>query len=843
MKLNKTLGIFQILILIIGILAFSYMLGEIGKSQGIKVAKGIGIVEAQTSLCGEEGGICLDSTQYDCSPVGGEGGWKTGLCSGSANIKCCLGTYDPKSEGENAQMGPCEKDTDCAEGQICDLDGGDCEEGVDVEYDGGETKVPKSKSGSAGEVLGYLNTFAGTALTIKQLFSIGGKPTLPTGLEGTSSAAATAGSSVSLLSKLFMGKGVTSTGEIATSGASPTAGSMTLNVLGSVAAAIATAAVIYFIFKAAGASPQNLNMLLNAGIVGASVGIAAAFAAWGSSLALFAAATGPVGWVAAAVTAIVMGIWAFFGYQNYIAELITYQISAWQPQEGGTKCDECNKLEFGCTEYQCKTFGQGCGIVNKGTTQERCVWENPDDGEYPVIIEDSEISQLPEAYSYQKSTDLSPPDTGVKITSGLKNCIPPFSSIVLGVKTDEPAQCRISTNREKNFDSMTKDMDEGAIKIEKHTKTLPNSATANDWALNNLVDNSGLPDENNDGVADIEFEITKGNEYEYYIKCKDTNGNENPANFVIKFCVQEKDLTAPAIKSFFIADGSYVQFGTLEVTTEVYTNEPAECKWDFNDKKYDDMQYGMTNCDTIINQATILGNSCTGTFTGLKNGETNKYYVRCQDRSEDKNTNVVSELYTLKVSSQSILINSITVNEKGNNSIIKDAREVIPVDLEIKTSFGAENGKAKCEYEFLGNKIPMSFDYKEINTQTLWLPQGEYTLPISCNDIAGDTDTGSISFKLEKDTDAPVVARAYYDVNNLKIITSEPAECVYTLQSNIGCAYDFADGTAMNEIGELTHYTSWQAGKKYYLKCKDAFGNQPLPGQCSIIVKAFESVK
>ena len=57
-------------------------------------------------------------------------------------------------------------------------------------------------------------------------------------------------------------------------------------------------------------------------------------------------------------------------------------------------------------------------------------------------------------YIYKKSTDISPPDTGVEITSTSKNCIPPFSSLTLGVTTDEPAQCRISTAREKEFDKI-----------------------------------------------------------------------------------------------------------------------------------------------------------------------------------------------------------------------------------------------------------------------------------------------------------------------------------------------------------------------------------------------------
>ncbi len=817
---KKFLSMTQILILLIGIFAFSFIIGEIGKSQGIEISKGIGIVGAQESsdacesnmepYCFEEQSVTCENNVLKYTPCGVGFVCDKGKCVNDVEetVTCAV---EKKTDG-NYYVCRNEK------GEIINkqkLDNTDVGEDGKLN-DKGKNKVTNWLTGIGSGITSSKITELlanGQTKLFGKTINLFGKSPPVTGIQSTG-----------VWSQLFGGAGTTSAGGATTA-------TLTLNVLGSALAAAGTAAFIYFIFKIAGAGQQNLNMIINAGLVGAGIGFGASFAVIG-----VLGATGPVGWVAAAVTAIVMGFWILFGYQDYVLEMIEYKISAWQPQTGGAKCEECNKLEFGCTEYQCRTFGQGCGIVNKGTKQERCVWLNPDDREYPVITENKTISQLPENYNYKKSIDISPPDTGVEITSASKNCIPPFSSLTLGVKTDEPAHCRISTVREKEFDNMVKDMDEGPIQVEEHTKILPNSATANDWALNNLVNNSALPE-------DTEFEITKGNEYEYFIKCKDTNGNENPANFVIKFCVQDKDLTAPIIKGFFVADNSFVQFNAPDVVTEVYTNEPAECKWDFADKTYNDMQYGMANCDTTITQATISGNSCTGNFTGLKNGEENKYYIRCQDRSEDKNTNTVSEIYTLKVSSKSILINSITVNGKGNNSIIKDARDVIPVDLEIKTSFGAENGKAKCSYEYLNNQVPMSFDYKEVNTQTIWLPEGEYTLPISCNDIAGDTDTDSISFKLVKDKDAPIVARAYYDVNNLKVITNEPAECVYTIQQNIACAYDFDDGIAMSEIGDFIHYTPWKANKKYYIKCKDAFGNQPLPGQCSILVKAFESYK
>jgi len=43
----------------------------------------------------------------------------------------------------------------------------------------------------------------------------------------------------------------------------------------------------------------------------------------------------------------------------------------------------------------------------------------------------------------------------------------------------------------------------------------------------------------------------------------------------------------------------------------------------------------------------------------------------------------------------------------------------------------------------------------------------------------------------------------------------------------------------MGNVGNTNHYTPWKANSKYFIKCKDGFGNLPLPGKCSAIVGAF----
>ncbi|MDO8623406.1 MAG: hypothetical protein Q7R52_04110, partial [archaeon] len=105
---------------------------------------------------------------------------------------------------------------------------------------------------------------------------------------------------------------------------------------------------------------------------------------------------------------------------------------------------------------------------------------------------------------------------------------------------------------------------------------------------------------------------------------------------------------------------------------------------------------------------------------------------------------------------------------------------------------------------------------------------------IKCVDDGGNTDTRTVSFKTESDLTSPSVVRIYNEENNLKVITSEKGKCVFSREN---CNYLFDDGIEMQTSDGVNHLTEWNTNINYYIRCADDYGNQPLPNECSIIVR------
>ena len=89
-KMKKTISIIQILILIIGILAFSYIFGEIEKKSGIEISRGVGIVSAQEIV----GNNCDEPNAKQCSTDGN----KVLLCSEDNQIWTELDNCEKKNQ-------------------------------------------------------------------------------------------------------------------------------------------------------------------------------------------------------------------------------------------------------------------------------------------------------------------------------------------------------------------------------------------------------------------------------------------------------------------------------------------------------------------------------------------------------------------------------------------------------------------------------------------------------------------------------------------------------------------------------------------------------------------------
>lgn len=510
-------------------------------------------------------------------------------------------------------------------------------------------------------------------------------------------------------------------------------------------------------------------------------------------------------------------------YKETRYRAVTFTCYPWDAPRGGAHCEKCNDGEFPCTEYQCKSLGQACNLENKGTTEELCVWTSRNDVNPPVI--QAWTRPLSTGYTYIPNNAISPPDRGVRIVPQGNNsgCVRPFSNISFGITLDEPAKCKIDTQRKDSFAEMDFFFGGSSTTKYNHSQTM------------NLPSPEALASEN--------LTLTNNKEFTLYARCEDTNENDNVANFVFNFCVDAgPDTTAPVVVTTSIINGMPIAAGQNTTPLQIYTNEPATCKWSRVDQSYDGMENNMT-CRTGVFQMNAQGlYQCGTNLTGLRDAVNNDFYFKCKDQphlagtvnESKRNANTQSYKFTL-IGTRPLVIASV-----GPNETIKDATNVIRVTLEAETSAGFNEGEAICSFK---SSADTTNDYIEFfntgaheHSQDLFLPAGNYTYDIRCMDLGGNSDTESTSFQIETDTQEPSIVRVFRQQSSLRVITNEPASCVY---SNNGCNYLFEDGIDMSSTDDRIHSTSWNPDKTFYIKCEDEFGNQPQPDQCSLVASPY----
>jgi len=191
-------------------------------------------------------------------------------------------------------------------------------------------------------------------------------------------------------------------------------------------------------------------------------------------------------------------------YKKQNEKTVSFSCLPWQAPVGGSACEECNEQNLPCSEYQCKSLGQACEIINPGTTKEKCVWVNSKDVNPPTIEPWDEALLID--YRYAPDNSISPPDRGVKINylKANDNCIPAFTPLRLGVILNEPAKCKIDVLRKEKFTAMDSFMYSGLLD-KNHTYSL------------SLPGSSALKSEN--------ITIQNDGNYELYVRCEDANGN------------------------------------------------------------------------------------------------------------------------------------------------------------------------------------------------------------------------------------------------------------------------------------------------------------------------------
>jgi hypothetical protein len=509
----------------------------------------------------------------------------------------------------------------------------------------------------------------------------------------------------------------------------------------------------------------------------------------------------------------------YLTYSDVETEQIEVVCEPWEAPTGGNDCDKCNiQGILPCSEYQCRSLGQACELVNEGTSEEKCVWVNPRDVDFPTIQPWDEA--LSEDYEYTPDGTINPPDNGVKIkkTTGESECIKAFTPLSFGIETNEPAKCKIDYLKKDSFDEMEFWFGGSQLFRTNHTQIL------------SLPGKAAYESEN--------IEVQNDGEYELSVRCQDKNGNPNTANFVFKFCIEEgPDTTAPVVVATSLINGRPILYDQSESDLVVYINEPAECRWDIEDVEYDLAENSMDCATSLTEMNAQMVYACRTTLTGLKSNSENKFYFRCKDQpnAEEGNRNTNTEAYEF------VLRGTIPleITEVGPNETVKDSTDPVKVTLTAETFAGAEEGKATCFFKEESQDENRYVEFRNTDSHQhstdLLLEEGNYEYNIKCVDLGGNSDEKSVEFNVESDSEAPTVVRAFKEENNLKLITNEEAECVYSITD---CSYLFGDGTAFTTLNKVNHFTEWDSSKNFYVKCKDKYGKEP--SGCSIIVKPFE---
>lgn len=488
----------------------------------------------------------------------------------------------------------------------------------------------------------------------------------------------------------------------------------------------------------------------------------------------------------------VMWVWTVLELVDWLAAdtrtgKVEFVCKSWEAPSGGADCDKCNDGPLPCSEYRCKSLGKSCAIVNEGTGNELCSNIFPGDASSPRIDADTEVMTL----QIQKES------FGFTVLEK----IPPFTPVELALRADEPAQCKFSVDPGIEFDEMNFDFG-SSLYLLKHKMTF------------------SLPSELTQGQA---LTLTNGGKYTVYVRCQDANGNKMRRDFYIKFEIGKgPDLTPPKIEQTSIKTGSFIAANLDEVPISVFVNEPASCKWDKRDIDYDQMENSLSCISSgfDVSLANTISYQCTASLpleTAPANStKRNAFFFRCKDQAGNENR----ESFPFALTSTT----SLQITETGPSGVLRTGSNI---ELKVKTSGGAENGKAVCgaAQQDLDFTLMPAFQNtnSNIHSQTLQpLEEGTYKFFVTCLDIGGNEVKSNIEFTIEADTIPPILLFVYKDTSLgiLHIEVNEATSCRYAETE-----FSWERGIPMTNENSMDHEATL-GNNLYIIKCRDEFNNE-----------------
>jgi hypothetical protein len=298
---------------------------------------------------------------------------------------------------------------------------------------------------------------------------------------------------------------------------------------------------------------------------------------------------------------------------------------------------------------------------------------------------------------------------------------------------------------------------------------------------------------------------------------KDGAGNSRTSAAV---SIVVKNDFAPPIVSAGVPTG-VLPLGTSQATVSVSTNEPATCKYAAT---AGGSYAAMTGAFTATG-----GQAHSFSVTGLQNGSSYTYYIRCQDASgnADSTDYPVSFSVARDTAVPTVGFTSPAANQTVSGNVV--------ITVTATDNVGVTGVRVTVDGTQLGAELtaaPYAFNW---NTTTL--VNGNHTLTAFARDGAANTGSTSITVgvnNIPPDTAAPVISNgspsgvlpANTTQVTLSVNTNEAATCKYS--SAAGTTYPAMSGV-FTSTGGLTHsgtITGLRSGTyNYYVRCQDVAGN------------------
>ncbi|MEM4719741.1 MAG: hypothetical protein QXG18_02675 [Candidatus Pacearchaeota archaeon] len=474
-----------------------------------------------------------------------------------------------------------------------------------------------------------------------------------------------------------------------------------------------------------------------------------------------------------------------------ISFIYPFECKSWNEILGKVNCSLCGSDGLPCTEYKCGSIGKNCGFRRLDFEKGLC---------------------------YSKD-DLTPPE--INIDQDPKNPIPPFSSVKIKIETNEDSYCKFDlTSGRMNIENMKYETTKKIDRIHEFILSLPGKIIEEE-------DIKIYPFINRDG------------KYSFFIMCEDLAGNVKEVKLDLDV-MQTPDKLPPSILDFIPPTNSYFEFNKKEKKIKFRLSEPAECYWSLENKGFEEMleeneineNKNKFSCDTEVKEENIInGYWCEGNLISEEIGKETKFFINCKDQpwleeKEDefysRNENDRAIEYVLKPSKE-LLISNISLKKE---IFIELNNRTVPFN--IRTSDGAENGKAICKWrlafeDFLSSWKKFNSTNASLHSDNLFnINEGTYTIEIFCEDIANNKANLSYEFNLLKDNYPPKIIRIYNDKGFLKIVLDENSSCMI---SEKNCDSVLFNGTRMEKVKERELRFKIRKGENYFIRCEDNFRN------------------